>query len=321
MKAIVQDAYGEADVLRFEDIDRPTPGQGELLVEVRAAGVDAGVWHLMAGLPLIGRPAMGWHKPRMRVRGLELAGRVAAVGAGVTRFKEGDEIFGTGWGAFAEYVTVREDRAARKPANLTFEQAAAVPVSACTALQALRKKENAGRVLVIGAGGGIGTYAVQLAKAGGAHVTGVCSTAKADLVEKLGAEVIDYTKEEITGTYDLILDIAGNRRLRTLREHLTSDGTLVFVGGENGGRWLGGLQRNLGGLLLSLFVKQNLRGLLATEPATDLERLRELIEAGTITPVLDRTFPLAEAADAVRYQHAGRVRGKVVVVVSPQVGL
>lgn len=314
MKAIVQDGYGEADVLRLDDIDRPMPGKGELLVEVRAAGVDAGVWHLMAGLPLVGRPAMGWSKPRMRVRGLELAGRVAEVGPGVTRFKPGDEIFGTGWGAFAEYVKVREDRAAPKPANLTFEQAAAVPVSACTALQALRKKENAERVLVIGAGGGVGTYAVQLAKARGARVTGVCSTAKADLVARLGAEVIDYTKQEITGTYDLILDIAGNRGLRTLRRHLTNDGTLVFVGGEGGGRWLGGLQRNLGGMLLSLASKQKLRGLIATEPAADLEHLRELIEAGAVTPVLDRTFPLAEAADAVRYQHAGRARGKVVVV-------
>jgi NADPH:quinone reductase-like Zn-dependent oxidoreductase len=314
MKAIVQDTYGEADVLRFDDIDRPVPGKGELLVEVRAAGVDAGVWHLMAGMPLIGRPAMGWSRPKMRVRGLELAGRVAAVGEGVTRFKEGDEIFGAGWGAFAEYVLVREDRAAHKPSNLTFEQAAAVPVSGCTALQALRKKENAARVLVIGAGGGVGSYAVQLARAEGADVTGVCSTAKADLVRGLGAEVIDYTTEELTGTYDLILDIAGNRPLGVLRKHLTRDGTLVFVGGEGGGRWLGGMHRILGGVLLSLFVKQNLRGMLGTEPAADLEHLRGLIEAGTITPALDRTFPLSQAADAVRYQRAGKARGKVVVV-------
>jgi NADPH:quinone reductase-like Zn-dependent oxidoreductase len=313
MKAIVQDTYGEADVLRFDDIDRPEPGQGELLVEVRAAGVDAGVWHMMAGMPLIGRPAMGWSRPKRPV-GLELAGRVAAVGAGVTRFKEGDEVFGTGWGAFSEYALVREDKAAHKPANLTFEQAAAVPISACTALQALRKMENAERVLVIGAGGGIGTYAVQLAKASGARVTGVCSTAKADLVRGLGAEVIDYTTDELTGTYDLILDIAGNRRLGTLREHLTPDGTLVFVGGEGGGRWIGGMHRSLGGVLLSPLVKQNLRGLFATEPAADLEYLRTLIEAGTITPVLDRTFPLAQAADAVRYQRAGKARGKVVLV-------
>jgi NADPH:quinone reductase-like Zn-dependent oxidoreductase len=257
---------------------------------------------------------MGWSRPKMRVRGLELAGRVAAVGEGVTRFKEGDEVFGTGWGAFAEYVTVKESKAAHKPANITFEQAAAVPVSACTALQALRKKENATRVLVIGAGGGVGTYAVQLAKASGAAVTGVCSTAKADLVRGLGAEVIDYTSEELTGTYDLIIDIAGLRSLGTLRKHLTRDGTLVFVGGEGGGRWLGGMQRNLGGLLLSPFIKQNMRGLIGTEPAADLEHLRSLIEAGSVTPVLDRTFPLAQAADAIRYQHAGKARGKVVVV-------
>jgi len=315
MKAIVQDTYGEADVLKFADVDRPEPGPGELLVEVRAAGVDPGTWHIMTGLPLIARPALGWGKPRKRVRGLELAGRVAAVGPDVTGFAPGDEIFGTAWGAFAEHVTMRADHATRKPANLTFEQAAAVPISACTALQALRKKDDARRVLVIGAGGGIGTYAVQLAQARGAHVTGVCSTAKADLVRELGAEVIDYTSQEITGTYDLILDIAGNRKLGTLRRHLTADGTLVLVGGEDGGRWLGGLQRSLGALLLSPFLKQNLRGLLATEPVADLDHLRELVEAGKVTPVLDRTFPLAGAADAIRYLRAGKARGKVVVVV------
>jgi 2-desacetyl-2-hydroxyethyl bacteriochlorophyllide A dehydrogenase len=315
MKAIVQDVYGEADVLKFADVDRPEPGPGELLVEVRAAGVDPGTWHMMAGLPLIGRPAMGWGKPKQRVRGLELAGRVAAAGEGVTGFAPGDEIFGTAWGAFAEYVIVRADHVTRKPANLTFEQAAAVPISACTALQALRKKPDARRVLVIGAGGGVGTYAVQLAKARGAHVTGVCSTAKADLVRELGADVIDYTSQEVTGTYDLILDIAGNRGLGTLRRLLTADGTLVFVGGEDGGRWLGGMQRVLGALLISPFLKQNLRGLFATEPVADLEQLRELIEAGTVTPVLDRTFPLAGAADAIRYLRAGKARGKLVVVV------
>jgi 2-desacetyl-2-hydroxyethyl bacteriochlorophyllide A dehydrogenase len=315
MKAIVQDTYGEADVLKFADVDRPEPGPGELLVEVRAAGVDPGTWHMMAGLPLIGRPAMGWSKPKNPVRGLELAGRVAAVGADVTGFAPGDEIFGTAWGAFAEYVTARADRVTRKPANLTFEQAAAVPISACTALHALGKKPDARRVLVIGAGGGIGTYAVQLAVARGAHVTGVCSTGKADLVRELGAEVIDYTSQEIAGTYDLILDIAGNRKLGTLRRHLTADGTLVLVGGEDGGRWLGGMQRVLGALLLSPFRKQNLRGLFSTEPVADLDHLRELIEAGTVTPVLDRTFPLAGAADAIRYLRAGKARGKVVVVV------
>lgn len=315
MKAIVQDVYGEADVLRFEDIDRPEPGEGQLLVEVRAAGIEPGAWHLMTGLPLIGRPAMGMRKPRMRVRGLELAGRVAAVGAGVTRFAPGDEVYGTGWGAFAEYVRVRGDRAAPKPANLTFEQAAAVPVSACTALQALRKRDGAERVLVIGAGGGIGTYAVQLAKEFGAHVTGVCSTAKAELVRGLADEVIDYTREELTGTYDLILDIAGNRPLATLRRLLTDDGTLVFVGGEGGGRWLGGLQRSMGGLLLSPFVRQHMRSLFATETAADLEFLRELIEAGKVRPVLDRTFPLADTPDAIRYLRAGKAAGKVVVVV------
>lgn len=315
MKAIVQDTYGEADVLRFDDIDRPTPGKGELLVEVRAAGVDPGVWHLMTGLPLVGRPAMGWRRPRQRVRGLELAGRVAQVGPEVTDFKEGDEIFGTGWGSFAEYVLVRADRAAPKPANLTFEQAAAVPISACTALQSLRKKKSPRHVLVIGAGGGIGTYAVQLAQLAGARVTGVCSTAKADLVRGLGADVIDYTREELHGTYDLILDIAGNRPLRTLRRALAEDGTLVLIGGEEGGRFLGGLQRSLAALLLSPFSRQNLRGILGSEPAADLEYLRELVESGRLTPVVDRTFPLAQAADAIRHLRSGRAGGKVVVVV------
>ncbi|MGH3758838.1 NAD(P)-dependent alcohol dehydrogenase [Actinophytocola sp.] len=319
MKAIVQDTYGNADVLRFADVDRPPPGPGRLLVRVHAAGVDPGVWHLMTGLPLLVRPALGMRRPRLRVRGRDVAGTVEAVGAGVTRFEPGDEIFGAGDGTFAEYTLVREDRAARKPANLTFEQAATVPVSACTALQALRdrgKVEKGQRVLVIGAGGGIGTFAVQLAKVFGTHVTGVCSTGKADLVRELGADdVIDYTREEIpAGRYDLVLDIAGNRSLADVRRTLTPTGTLVLVGGEDGGRWLGGMERNLGALLLSPFVKHNLRGMFATEPASDLDVLRELMEAGTVTPVLDRTFPLATAAEAIRYLHAGRARGKVVVV-------
>lgn len=320
MKAVVQDVYGDADVLRLTDVDRPEIGPRELRVRVRAAGVDPSVWHLMTGLPLVGRPAMGWRRPRRRVRGLDVAGHVEAVGTDVTRFRPGDEVFGTGWGSFAEYVRVREDRAAAKPANLTFEQAAAVPVSGCTALQALRDRgriQAGQRVLVIGAAGGIGTYAVQLAKAFGAHVTGVCSTGKVDLVRELGAAaVIDYTHEDLgTDRYDLVLDVAGNRPLATLRRALAPGGTLVLVGGENGGRWLGGLERNLRALLLSPFVRQHLRGLIATEPAADLELLRELVEAGRLTPVIDRTFPLDRAADAVRHLHSGHPRGKLVVVV------
>jgi NADPH:quinone reductase-like Zn-dependent oxidoreductase len=317
VKAIVQDSYGEADVLRLDDVDRPVIGPDEVLVEVRAAGVDPGVWHLMTGLPLISRPALGLTKPRRRVRGLDVAGVVAEVGANVTRFAPGDEVYGTGPGTFAEFVRVRADRAARKPANLTFEEAAAVPVSACTALQALRDRGRVAagqRVLVIGAGGGIGTYAVQLAKGFGAHVTGVCGPTKTDLVRELGADVVvDYTRESIAGTFDVILDIAGNRPLAEVRRLLTPAGTLVLVGGE-GGRWLGGMERNMGALLASPFVRHNLRGLFATEPAADLDLLRELIEAGTVRPVVDRTFPLSGAADAIRHLHAGRARGKVVVV-------
>jgi len=318
MKAIVQDAYGDAGALRLEDVDRPAIGPDELLVEVRAAGVDPGVWHLMTGLPLMVRPAVGLTKPRRRVPGLDLAGVVVEVGANITRFAKGDEIYGSGSGTFAEYAKVPEKRAAHKPANLTFEQAAAVPVSACTALQALRdrgKVTKGRRVLVIGAGGGIGTFAVQLAKAFGAHVTAVCGTAKTELVGELGADaVIDYTREPITGTYDLILDIAGNRPLTQVRRLLTPAGTLVLVGGEGGGRWLGGMERNMGALLLSPFVRHNLRGLFAVERAADLELLRELIEAGKIRPVVERSFPLSAAADAIRHLHEGRARGKVVVV-------
>jgi NADPH:quinone reductase-like Zn-dependent oxidoreductase len=318
MKAIVQDVYGDADVLRLDDVDRPAIGPDELLVEVRAAGVDPGVWHLMTGLPLMIRPALGLTKPRERVRGLDVAGVVAEVGANVTRFAKGDEIYGAGSATFAEYAKVPEKRAAHKPANLTFEQAAAVPISGCTALRALRdrgKVTKGQRVLVIGAGGGVGTFAVQLAKGFGAHVTGVCGTAKAELVRELGADaVFDYTREAITGTYDLVLDVAGNRPLAQLRRLLTPAGTLVLVGGERGGRWLGGMERNVGALLLSPFVRQNLRGLISVERAEDLELLRELIEAGTVRPVVERTFPLAAAADAIRHLHAGRARGKIVVV-------
>lgn len=316
MKAIVQDSYGEADVLRFEDIERPTIGPREMLVRVHAAGVDQGVWHLMAGKPYLARLALGLRKPRNRTNGLDLAGRVEEVGAEVTRFKPGDEIFGTGSGSFAEYARVREDRAAPKPANLTFEQAAAVPVSACTALQALRKNEQAKRVLVIGAGGGVGSYAVQLAKASGAHVTGVCGTGKVELVRQLGAdEVVDYTREELpTGQHDLVLDIAGNRSLKQLRRTLTPTGTLVLVGSEGGGPVLGGMDRVLRALLLSAFVKHRMPWLIATEPVADLEILRELIEAGKVTPAVDRVFPLADAAAAIREMRAGRVRGKVVVI-------
>ncbi|WP_405427690.1 NAD(P)-dependent alcohol dehydrogenase [Streptomyces erythrochromogenes] len=321
MKAIVQDGYGPPEVLRVEEVDRPVPGRGEVLVRVRAAGVDQGVWHLMAGLPYALRPVFGLRAPRVRIPGMDLAGLVEAVGPDVTRVRPGDEVYGSCTGSFAEYACAKENSLAPKPAGLGFEEAATVPVSAVTALKALREsgRVRAGqRVLVLGASGGVGTYAVQLAKAFGAHVTGVCSAAKTDLVRSIGAdEVVDYTTEDpVDGSrrYDLILDIAGNRPLSRLRRALTARGTLVIVGGEAGGRWIGGNERQLGALLLSPFVGQRLLPLAVMEQHhSDLETLTELIEAGAVTPVVDRTYPLAEVPDAIRHLRGGQVRGKIAI--------
>jgi NADPH:quinone reductase-like Zn-dependent oxidoreductase len=323
MQAILQDRYGPAEVLQLGCVQRPVPRDDEVLVRVHAAGVDPGVWHLMTGLPYPIRLGYGLGKPKTRVRGQDVAGRVEAVGAKVTRFRPGDELFGTGKGSFAEYVCVREDRAAHKPANLSFEQAAAVPISAQTALQGLRDagRVRAGqRVLVIGAAGGVGSFAVQLAKAFGAEVTGVCSTTKTELVRSIGAdEVIDYTREDFADQgrrWDLILDTAGNRPLSQLRRALTARGTLVIIGGEGGGRWLGGLDRGLRAVLASPFVRQRLRVPIAKDRAEDLEVLRDLIEAGKVTPVIGRTYPLPEAPEAIRQLEQGHARGKLVVTVS-----
>ncbi|MEC4574597.1 NAD(P)-dependent alcohol dehydrogenase [Streptomyces virginiae] len=321
MKAIVQDRYGPADVLRLDEVDRPVPGRGEVLVRVHAAAVDQGVWHLVTGLPYALRPVFGLRAPRVRTPGMDLAGRVEAVGPDVTRVRPGDEVFGSCQGSFAEYACAKEDALAPKPAGLGFEEAATVPVSGVTALKALRDvgRVRAGqRVLVLGASGGVGTYAVQLAKAFGAHVTGVCSTAKTDLVRSIGAdEVVDYTQEDpVDGSrrHDLVLDIAGNRPLSRLRRALTARGTLVIVGGEGGGRWLGGNERQLGALLLSPFVGQRLRSLAVMEQHhSDLRALTELIEDGSVTPVLDRSYPLAEVPDAIRHLRGGQVRGKVAI--------
>ena len=323
MKAIVQDTYGSADVLQLRDIDKPEIGDGEVLVHVRAAGVDRGVWHLMTGLPYLLRIAgYGLRTPKTRVRGREVAGRVEAVGKDVTRFRPGDEVMGTAEGSFAEYACAREDRLAPKPANLTFEQAAAVPISASTALQALRDQgqvQPGQRVLVIGASGGVGTYAVQLAKAFGAEVTGVSSTTKVDLVRSIGADhVIDYTREDpVDGAqlYDVILDIGGNRPLSHLRRGLARRGTLVFVGGEGGGRWTG-MDRQIRALAISPFVRQRLRVFVAREHYEELHALSELIEAGKVTPIIDVTYPLSQAPEAVRYLEAGQARGKVVITVT-----
>jgi NADPH:quinone reductase-like Zn-dependent oxidoreductase len=324
MRAIVQDVYGSADVLELRDVDRPSIGDGEVLVKVRAAGVDQGVWHLMTGYPSLLRLGYGLRKPKVPGRGRDVAGVVEAVGARVTRFRPGDEVYGTcESGSFAEYAAAKEGRLASKPGNLSFEQAAAVPISGGTALQAVRDcgRAQAGQqVMVIGAAGGVGSFAVQIAKAYGASVTGVCSTSKVGLVRSLGAdEVIDYTRDEIDShgrRYDVIVDTAGNRPLSLLRRALTPRGTLVLVGGEQGrGRVLGGYDRQLRAPLVSIFVGQRLRSLTSKERAEDFEALTRLIESGTVTPVVDRTYPLAEAPDAVRYLTDGHAAGKLVVTV------
>jgi len=323
MKAIVQDTYGPPDVLELRDVDTPEIGDGDVLVCVHAAGVDPGVWHLMTGLPYPVRTmGFGLRAPRTRVRGFDVAGRVESVGTKVTEFQRGDEVFGTCDGSFAEYACAGEDKLAPKPANLTFEQAAAVPISGLTALHGLRDegRVQAGqRVLVIGAAGGVGTFAVQLAKAFGAEVTGVCSTAKVDLVRSVGADhVIDYTCDDFVETahrYDVILDTAGNRPLSHLRRALAPRGSLVIVGGEGGGRWVGGVDRQLRALLLSPFVRHRLRPLMSTERLEDLQFLKELIEAGKVTPVIDRTYSLSEVPAAIRYLAEGHARGKVVITV------
>ena len=322
MQAIVQAGYGSADVLHAEEIDRPAATEGEVLVRVGAAGLDRGTWHLMAGQPYLIRLVSGLRKPKNPVPGLDVAGTVVAAGPGVTRFKAGDEVFGIGQGSFAEYARARADKLARKPANLTFDQAAAVAVSGLTALQGLR---DAGRlqpgqnVLIIGASGGVGTFAVQIARALGAQVTGVCSTAKTGLVTSIGAHhVIDYTRDDYTNgaqRYDLILDIAGNTALSRLRRALTRTGTLVIAGGEDTGRWTG-MSRQLRALALSPFTGQRLTMLLSRQRRADLDRLAELIEAGDITPVIGGTYPLQQAPDAMRSLEAGHARGKLVITVA-----
>jgi NADPH:quinone reductase-like Zn-dependent oxidoreductase len=325
MRAIVQDAYGTADVLHMQDIERPIMGDDEVLIRVRAAGVDPGVWHLMSGRPYLVR-AMGFGltKPKVRVRGRDVAGVVEAVGAKVTRFQPGDEVYGTcETGSFAEFATAPEKQLARKPANLSFEQAAAVPISGATALQGVRdagRVQPGQRVMVIGAAGGVGAFAVQIATSMGASVTAVCSTGKADLVRSIGAlDVIDYTQHEVDvngATYDVIIDTAGNRPLSVLRRALTPQGALVLVGGEHGGgAMLGGFERQLSAPLVSLFSSQRLVGLVAKERAEDFEALTALIESGSITPVIDRAFSLSDAADAIRYVSEGHAAGKVVLAV------
>jgi NADPH:quinone reductase-like Zn-dependent oxidoreductase len=321
MRAIVQYSYGPAERWRMAEIAVPEVAGSEVLVKVRAAGIDRGTWHAMTGLPYVGRLYFGLRKPKRPVPGLDVAGTIAAIGAEVTRFAVGDEAFGIGKGSFAEHVSAREDKLVPKPPNITFEQAAVVAISGLTALQSLRDAGSvkAGQhVLIIGASGGVGTFAVQIAKTFAAEVTGVCSTTETDLVTSTGADhVIDYTQDDFAHgpqRYDLILDIGGNSSLTRLRRALTPRGTLVIVGGEDSGRWTG-MSRQLRALALSRFVRQRLTIRIPKEALADIEVLAELGEAGQLTPVIDKTYPLADAADAMRYLEAGQARGKIAIAV------
>jgi NADPH:quinone reductase-like Zn-dependent oxidoreductase len=323
MKAIVRDTYGSADVLELRDIDKPEIADDEVLVHVHAAGMDRGVWHVMTGLPYPIRLAgYGLRAPNNPVIGSDVAGVVEAVGKNVRRLQPGDEVFGIGKGTFAEYAGAPQDKLVPKPENLTFEQAAVVAISGLPALQGLRDhgKVRPGQgVLVIGASGGVGTYAVQIAKALGAQVTGVCSTTKVEMVRSIGADhVIDYTREDFTEgdqRYDLILDIGGNYSLARLRRALVPRGTLVITGGEGGGRWLGGTDRQIRALMLSPFVGQKLGTFISKENHEDMIVLKELIESGKVAPVIDRTYPLSQVPEAIRYLQEGHAQGKVVITV------
>jgi NADPH:quinone reductase-like Zn-dependent oxidoreductase len=322
MTAVAQDHYGSTDVLEVTRMPIPAPGPNDVLVRVRAAGVDVGAWHLMTGRPYLMRViGFGFRAPKARVRGLAFAGRVESVGSAVTSFAPGDDVVGSSEGAFAEYVAAPETSVTRMPGGVGYEKSAALPISGVTALQAVKAAGViAGRrALVIGAAGGVGNYVVQLAVAAGATVTGVCSGPKADLVRRLGAtEVIDYTRSDITAgdrQWDAIIDTAGNRPLSLLRRALTPTGTLVLVGGEGGGAVFGGVERVAAAGIRNRFTTQKLLGLVSKENATDLAELVGLVEAGTLDPVVDTVYPLAEAAAAVQHIADGRACGKVVLSV------
>ena len=319
MRAVIQQQYGGSEQLSLADIPAPVAGPGDVVVRTRAAGVDRGTWHLMTGQPYAVRLMFGLRRPKHPVPGRDVSGVVAEVGGDVSDVSVGDEVMGTADGSFAELALVPQSRVAPKPVRLSFEESAVLPVSGLTALQAVR---DAGRVkpgdqvLVIGASGGVGSYAVQIATAYGAEVTGVASGAKADLVRSLGAtRVIDYTREDLAdGTrYDVILDIAGRRPLRQLRRLLAERGTLVILGGEGGDRWLGGVHRQLAAIALSPFVRQRLTSMISKESATDMAELTQLVERGQLRPLLERTFELQEAAKAIDHVANGHVRGKVAV--------
>ena len=323
MKAITYHRYGSPDVLRLEEVDDPVATDGHVLVRVHAAAANPRDWHLMRGLPYIVRPQFGLRRPRQPLLGGDVAGRVEAVGSDVTRLRPGDEVYAdVTTGGFAEYISIPADVVEPKPANLTFEQAAAVPLAALTALQGLRdhaRLQAGQKVLIIGASGGVGTFAVQLAKWLGAEVTGVCSTRNLDLVRSLGADhVVDYTREDVAGNgrrYDVVLQLAGTRSPADLRRALTPTGTLSLSSGDSDGRWIGPIGRMVKAMVLSPFVSQRLGSFLERPKREDLAVLRELIEAGTVTPVIDRTYPLADVPEAIRYLETGRARGKVVITV------
>jgi NADPH:quinone reductase-like Zn-dependent oxidoreductase len=321
MKAIVHTRFGPpSEVLELREIDKPVPSTGHVLIRVRAASVAKGDWLIARGEPYIARPSYGLRTPKQRVAGLEVAGIVETIGPGVERFDVGDEVFGWCNGAFAEFVAVGEDQLARKPVNVTFEEAAAVPISGFAALQAVRDRGQVRadqKVLVIGASGGVGSLAVQIAKTFDAEVTGVASTTNAELVRSLGADhVVDYTREEIADggrVYDVVIDIAGNRPLSELRKALTASGTLVIVGGTGGSATMG-FGRTVRAMMLSPFVGQRLRSLLSKPNLSDLETLRDLLESKRITAVVDQTYPLDEAPTVVEQLGTGSSSGKRVLV-------
>ena len=321
MRAVVRDRYGSPDVLRVAEVPRPRPGDTDVLIRVHAAGLDRGTWHLMTGKTYAMRLAFGLRAPRNRVAGREVAGVVVDVGSSVTGFAPGDEVFGIAPGAFAEYAVASAAKLALKPRSLDFAHAALLPVSGLTALQALTDVghlRSGQRVLVLGASGGVGSLAVQLAKALGAHVTGVCGPTKVDLVEALGADrVLDHTRDDFadgTEHYDLILDIGGNPSPSRLARALTPRGTAVLVGGEQGGPLTGGLDRQLRAALRSLFGRRRLTGMLCKERAVDLERLAALVDRSSLQPALDGSHRLEDAATAMRRLEAGLVRGKIAIV-------
>lgn len=322
MRAVIQDRYGPPeDVLKLEVVDRPTVGEGEALVRVRSAVVSGTDWHLLRGLPYVARIVTGLRKPKNRVPGLEIAGTVEAVGANVESLEEGEEVFGWADGSFAEYVSVPVDQLSPKPANLSLVEAAVVPIAGFTALQGVRlaRIQPGQKVLITGASGGVGIYAVQLAKMDGAEITGVCSAAKMDMVRSLGAEhVIDYRKEHLTESgerYDALIDLYGNPSLSACRRALKPGGTLVLIGGT-GGKWFMGVDRWFRALLMAPFLRLKVRPLIHRDSLEDLVTIKGLIEAGRLTPIVDKSFPLSRVAEAVEFVREGRAHGQVVIDVA-----